>query len=171
MWRCEDRGCDGHWVAHGLTDPSAPPLCPDRHTHGRRASDFAVYAGFTWGEASEAEDRFLCSIPVYYSTPVPELVQLSTLPRERWLGLPVFHPFAQAETAEGEVTCDWHRYDVGVVVEIEPDPVWFEEHGEWRVHFQGGCGDGGWVLHYSPTNLWVPRVLADRLRASSESPP
>lgn len=163
VWVCENRDCEGFWATLDHTDPSSPPLCPEHDCHERGASDHAVYAGFTWGEAAKAQNKFSCDIPVYYATPVPELVQLSTLPRELWLGLPVFHPFSQAETPEGDPVCSWHTYDVGVVVAVEPDPDWFEEHGEWRVHFQGAVGDGGWTLHYGPSNLWVPKVLAQRL--------
>ena len=142
---------EGYWVEHDRLDPDDPPKDPGGL--GRTVA----YAGFTWGEAIDAENKFLCDIRIHHAYPVPAVVQLSTLPREVWVGIPVFHPCEQ-RGAE----CNWHCYDVGVVVEVEPDPD-FAEYGEWRVTFQGACGNGGWTLHYSPKNLWVPKALADRL--------
>lgn len=151
VWRCGNCESDG-WATD---EPS--PTCPECGHPAERA-------GFTWGEAKEAEERFLCAIPVTYSIPVPELVQLSTLPRTRWEGLPVFHPTSQQE-GEGGVICDWRIYDVGVVVSVGRDP----DFGDWRCVFQGACGDQGWVLRYSATNLWVPKVLARQLEMATRS--
>lgn len=162
VWECDNDMCEGYWVDRERLDPADPPLCPEHDCHKLGADDHAKYAGFTWGEAMDAENKFLCDIPIHHSLPVPEVVQLSTLPQELWMGLPVFHPFGQ-KGREGEIECEWFSYDVGVVVEVVPDPH-FAQYGEWRVHFQGACGSGGWTLGYSPTNLWVPKVLADRLR-------
>ena len=136
----------GYWVDASHQDPEDPPSDPE--DLGQRV----VYAGFTWGEAVDAENKFLCAIRIHHSIPVPQVVLLSTLPQEMWMGLPVFHPMSQ----RGEVA-NWHAYDVGVVIDVYPDPD-FAEYGEWKVRFQGGVGSGGWTLAYSPTNLWVPKV-------------
>lgn len=154
MWECPEPDCEDFWVDSDRLDPGDPPLCPNRDCHPVGARDAVRYAGFTWGEAVDASNRFNCDVRVHYSQPVPELVQLSTIEGE-WIGLPVFHPSCQKG-----VSCDWHSYDVGVVVEVFPDPH-FE--GETRVRFQGACGDGGWTLQYSARNLWVPKRLADLL--------
>ncbi len=85
-------------------------------------------------------------------------VELAPLPRDTWIGLPVFHPFEQRGTI-----CSWHTYDVVVVTHVAMDADFGESLGSMRVGFRGACGDGGWSLTYSPENLWVPKVLADRL--------
>jgi hypothetical protein len=90
-----------------------------------------------------------------------ELVQLSTLPQERWKGLPVFHPFEQrgdeakwVEEVDHENELEEETlYDVGVVLRWEPDPD-FADLGGIRVHFLGSFGS---LLHYDATNLWVPK--------------
>ena len=96
------------------------------------------------------------------------LVQLSTLPQERWKGLPVFHPCEQGGDGKGGEYVKWVEedeprdmqslpqyralYDVGVVLRWEPDPD-FADLGGIRVHFIGSHGS---LLHYDATNLWVP---------------
>lgn len=92
-----------------------------------------------------------------------ELVQLSTLPQERWRGLPVFCPACQVGDTPYWTTQDdpfrdpededGARYDVGVVLDWEPDPD-FADLGVIRVRFLGDCGS---TLRYSSTNLWVPK--------------
>ena len=86
--------------------------------------------------------------------PVPDLVSLTTIASDKWIGLPVFHPLSH----EGDRP-NWLLYDVGVIVEVNPDP---DFEGEVQCRFV--LGDGTATLHYRPAYLWVPRVLADRLR-------
>lgn len=96
-----------------------------------------------------------------------ELVQLSTIPEEEWIGLPVFHPCCQiGETiywrledvpfwADGDDTGT--MYDAGVVTKV------FERNQEYpdetRVFFIGSCGS---TLQYSVSNLWTPRRYAKK---------
>lgn len=95
-----------------------------------------------------------------------ELVQLSTIPQERWRGLPVFHPGCQQGdtpywTGADDPFQDRNEdeqgalYDVGVVLDWEPDPDFADQI---RVRF---LGDFGSTLRYSPENLWVPKKFAD----------
>ena len=91
-----------------------------------------------------------------------ELRQLSDLPRDVWVGLPVYHPQSQYGTE-----CNWATYDIGVVVKVEPDPD-FADDGVWRVTFHGSCGPRSWTLYYGADNLWVPRQLADRISACKD---
>jgi hypothetical protein len=89
---------------------------------------------------------------------------LSTIPEERWRGLPVFHPCGQvgdepqwlADEYTGPPIGD-PAYDVGVVDRWEPDPD-FADLGIIRVWF---IGDHGSVLHYASCNLWVPKRFAE----------
>ena len=91
------------------------------------------------------------------------LVQLSTLPQEQWRGLPVFHPGCQmgdtpywtgASDPDGDRDEDEQGplYDVGVVLDWEPDPD-FADLGVIRVRFLGSFGS---TLRYASSNLWVP---------------
>ena len=93
------------------------------------------------------------------------LVQLSTLPESEWRGRAVFHPREQRgteafwkATAEdwADALADGHdapdpdvAYDVGVVLDWEPDPD-FPEY--IRVRFMTGFGTS---LRYGSWNLWV----------------
>ena len=99
--------------------------------------------------------RLGCEVPVHTTEPIPEVVQLSTLPREFWEGMPVFHPLSQ----DGD-KASWHAYDVGVVVEVRPDA----DFPGFRCRFLHSIGGESGTLIYGPNNLWVPKVLADRFR-------
>jgi len=95
-----------------------------------------------------------------------ELVQLSTIPQNKWLGLPVFHPYCQIgktpywnrknNSYENEKHKHYNEgslYDVGVVFSWYPDPE-FADLGVIRVRF---IGDNGSTLCYSSDNLWTPK--------------
>ena len=172
VWECSDDDCDGIWAQE-----STPECCPecsflfyhmalvekDSEKQTRMLEKLPVpqKMGFTYQEAVDQNNQFWWAEitgRIHVPEPIPyELVPLSTLPREKWLGMPVFHPFGQM----GEIA-NWFRYDVGVVTEVFPDPD-FAEYGDWRCRFVlGGLGDQG-TLHYAPTNLWVPKPLAENL--------
>lgn len=101
-----------------------------------------------------------------------DLVQLSTLPQENWKGRAVFHPMEQqGDVPNWEMSGEdfaehlatfaedyryWQTradYDVGVVLDWEPDPH-FAEMGIIRVRF---VMDSGSTLRYASSNLWTPR--------------
>ena len=92
------------------------------------------------------------------------LVQLCTIPQERWRGLPVFHPMEQRGGKNGNTLVEWlsddpgdhgePAYDVGVVLDWEPDDLWPEII---RVRFLMSMGA---ILRYGSYNLWVPKELA-----------
>lgn len=86
---------------------------------------------------------------------VSQVVQLSTLPRELWVGLPVFHPQEQ----QGSLA-DWESFDVGVVIDVEPDADFPDEY---RCQFVAGFIGETSTLRYAPWNLWVPADLAARI--------
>ena len=103
------------------------------------------------------------------------LVQLSTLPREEWIGKVVYHPRAQADSTPywcdadlpDILRCSGHtdetiRYDVGVVNSFEPDPH-FHDLGYWRVAFSVPGGKYG-NLYYNQDNLWIEN---DKLEAAA----
>ena len=73
---------------------------------------------------------------------VSQVVQLSTLPRELWVGLPVFHPHAQ----QGSLP-DWESFDTGVIIEVKPDP---DFPGTDRCQFVAGFCGGTSSLGYGP---------------------
>lgn len=97
-----------------------------------------------------------------------QLIQLTEIPIEEWVGKTVFHPHEQRgnepiwfSEEEGELL-----YDVGEVVEY--DPKWFpegEENSEsfphrnevWFRCIDDFCPSikGTFMLHYEATNLWV----------------
>jgi hypothetical protein len=145
VWRCS-RCCDVQWVSE-----SEETSCP----HCLMAGETA---GYTYGEVVDACARFGCQVPIHRAQPVPEVIQLSTLPRELWEGMPVFHPLSQ----DGD-RASWLSYDVGIVVEVQPDP---DVEG-FRCRFVWAIGEKSGSLRYSADNLWVPKVLADRLAASA----
>jgi hypothetical protein len=108
----------------------------------------------------EATERFgFDDFPVHMPEPVLEVVQLSTLPRELWVGLPVLHPCGQSGA-----TPNWLVYDVGIVVEVFEDS---DLPGEFRCRFVHSMGQANGTLQYSPDNLWVPKTLADRLLSAA----
>ena len=86
--------------------------------------------------------------------PVPDLVQLSTLPPAAWVGLPVFHPCRGTRA-------NWLRYDVGVILAVNSDP---DFPTELQCRFVQSLDGHAHTLHYHPDNLWVLRVLAERIR-------
>ena len=145
VWKCPQRNiCGEQWATR-----MEGTICPFCHGGPGEAT------GFTCGEIAAAADRFGFhdKLPVHIPVPVPDLVQLSTLPRDVWEGLPVFHPCSQENT-----TCNWLHYDVGVILDVRPDP---DLPGQLQCRFVTSAG--GSPLRYGPTNLWVPRVLAERL--------
>lgn len=149
VWRCLDDLCEEVWA-----QAETPPFCP---ACGPLMKSSVEPAGFTVGEAREVGDRFGVDVPIFIPKPIPlELVQLSTLPEDTWVGMPVFHPCEQS--GEG---ANWHRYDVGIVIEVYPDPH-FEGMRQCRF-LHGVLGSGNGTLHYAPNWLWVPKVLADRV--------
>ena len=108
-------------------------------------------------------------------SPPFELIQLSLLPSETWKGRAVFHPMEQGlngplwemseeDFAENlreypEDDRDWQRrtdYDVGVVLDWEPDPTFADEV---RVQF---VMDSGCTLRYASSNLWTPKLWCDK---------
>ena len=142
VWRCARDGlCQEQWATW-----DDAPRC---HSCDRPAEP----AGFTWGEAESARERFLCEVPVHYPMPIPEVVQLSSLPQEIWVGLPVLHPLGDAGP-----DADWFYYDVGVVSEVIPDRDLPDSPDCRFIHSHHG------TLRYPAARLWVPKVLADRLR-------
>lgn len=97
-------------------------------------------------------------------SPPFELVQLTTIPQDQWRGLPVFIPQCQvgdtpywtgADDPFGDRDEDEQGalYDVGVVLDWEPDPD-FADLGVIRVRFLGSFGS---ILRYSAQTLWVPK--------------
>ena len=150
VWRCLDDLCEEVWSQEGT--PTHCPACGDI------MKSSVEPAGFTVGEALDVENRFGVDVPFYTPEPIPlELVQLSTLPESAWLGMPIFHPHEQSDAG-----ANWHRYDVGVVIEVYPDP---DFEGEKQCRFLlGDLGTGNCTLHYAPIFLWVPKVLVERLR-------
>ena len=146
VWQCQEYlTCGEQWAAVENSD------CPFCH------SGPGEETGYSYGDVLDAADRFgfAGQFPVHYAEPVPDLVQLSTLRREQWVGLPVFHPSRQDEER-----ATWLVYDVGVVIDVEHDP---DFEGEYRCRFVVSMGASTTTLVYSPDNLWVPKVLADRL--------
>jgi hypothetical protein len=147
VWRCiEAATCGAQWAA--WERDLEGPFC-----HCSKGEP----AGFTYGEVLEAAERlgFVEDVPVHLAEPVPELVQLVTLPRDVWIGLPVFHPSSQTN-----VEATWLVYDTGIIVSVEEDR---DFEGEFRCSFITSVGPHNTALRYGPNNLWVPKVLADRL--------
>jgi hypothetical protein len=145
IWRCpQNDGCGRQW---GSWDEDT--TCPFCHCgRGERT-------GFALGDVARAADEFGFGgdLPVHIAVPVPDLVQLSTLPPDTWIGLPVFHPCGQEGTH-----ANWLLYDVGVVLEVYSDSDFPDE---LQCRFVTSMGN--YTLHYRPSNLWVPRVLAERI--------
>ena len=101
------------------------------------------------------------------SQPPLELVQLSDVREQLWAGIPVFHPHYQVGNtprwlSDSDEDFGDAAYDVGVVFEWGPDPD-FADIGIVRVAF---VGDGGSVLRYASTNLWVPKTLCERIQGA-----
>lgn len=95
------------------------------------------------------------------------LVQLSTFPRETWIGRAVLHPASQVGTSpywreedcpyydpEGGDTPGW-GYDVGIVTGWEANN-WREEPDNPAAHEVTFLTGMGGSLHYGAYNLWVP---------------
>lgn len=142
VWICCDTDCQEQWASR--TAVSECPFCG----LGRGRA-----AGFTLQEVHAAAEKygFLGDLPPQLEGPTFELVNLSSIPRSRWVGLPVFHPLI-----------NWLRYDVGVVVEVFPDP---DIQGEYRCRFVGSNLQGASTLHYAAAHLWVPAPLARHLQS------
>ena len=148
VWKCSESDvCGEQWA---WWDNQS--LCPFCHL-GR-----GEQTGFRCGEVADAAERFgFDDFPVHIPEPVPEVVPLSTLPQETWVGLPVFHPCGQDGTV-----ANWLLYDVGIVVKVLPDA---DLPGEFRCRFVHSIGQANGTLQYGPDNLWVPKALAQRLQA------
>lgn len=148
VWRCQEECCGEQWATR-----EEGTICPFCHI-GPGAK-----AGFTCGELIKAKERygFRGELPVHIPVPVPDLIQLSQIPREHWVGLPVYHPCSQ-----GEEGCNWLLYDVGVVVGVRPysNP---NSPDKFECTFVTSEGDSAGTLEYKPSNLWVPSSVAKRL--------
>lgn len=152
VWRCPQTDiCGEQWVTwnEGTT-------CPFCH------SGLGERTGFTYGDLARAADEFgFCGdLPVLVPVPVPDLVLLSTLPQHKWIGLPVFHPCGQ----DG-ANANWLLYDVGVVLDVYPDP---DFPSDLQCQFVTSQIGRSATLHYRPSNLWVPRILAERLKFTGD---
>lgn len=103
------------------------------------------------------------------------LVPLSTVPEDEWIGLRVYHPMLQSDkpywhTAdypeqdrlfEEECMAEYGgehglAFDVGLVEEVfyQDIPGWNREDCK-RVFFRCMVEDVSYRLHYHPTNLWT----------------
>lgn len=165
VWECDedDDGLCGETWAQENT-PKFCPACSFIHFHNAKAQgknplDFVKppkYAGYTTDEAVEAENKFLCDIKFHRPEPIPfELVKLSTIPQDKWVGCPVFHPLGQM----GDLA-NWHRYEMGTVIEVYPDPDFIDL---LRCRFLMAEYEHQGTLAYGPDNLWVPKPLAEHL--------
>lgn len=102
---------------------------------------------------------------VILDKPPFNLVQLSTVPKDKWIGLAVFHPLSQvgnkASWNSNHLVCKFThggssteqvmplpQYDVGVIISFKYDDLARMQ----QVSFVGACGS---VLRYAETNLWV----------------
>jgi|GEM_PF-6355176 len=166
VWHCEETEWKCETWAAPLDDPPQDcPSCtgPVGRAVGMQSGAPIRYLGtLTEIRATEAAQGIeLYDSPVRIPKPPPfDLVPLTNVPRDMWLGLPVFKPTWQAGIG-ADAVCSWYGWDVGVIAEIYPDPN-FE--GETQVHFI----DAYQGLHYDPRWLWVPKGLADRLSRSIE---
>ena len=108
VWRCLSDVCGAQWASLG---PDS--TCPYCHL------DTILRTDFTCGDLAEAQDKFgfQGEFPVHIPEPIPAVVQLSTLRRDVWEGIPVLHPCSQA----GDVP-DWRLFDVGIVVRVDQEP-------------------------------------------------
>ncbi|VAX03051.1 hypothetical protein MNBD_GAMMA19-890 [hydrothermal vent metagenome] len=140
LWLCPDKTCNSKWLTdeEGLT-------CPYCHLATGIKSN-KKYSDVQNEIKKDDKNEYL--IPY----PVPELVPLTSLPMELWIGLPVYHPCGQ----EGNV-CNWLLYDIGILVEILPDKN-FED--EIECMFIVGSQSS---LIYSASNLWVSKKLVGHL--------
>jgi hypothetical protein len=141
VWKCSDLDCREQWASR--TEAAECPFCGC----GRGRA-----AGFTLQEVRAAAETygFLEDLPLHLAEPAFELVKLATIPRHKWIGLPVFHPLI-----------NWLRYDVGVVVEVYPDP---DIQGEYQCRFVCSSVGGISMLHYAASHLWIPASLAGHLQ-------
>lgn len=160
VWHCEETEWECETWAAPLSDP--PRVCPSctgpegEHIGMRPGAPIRYIARLDHVRLGEEELGIEpCDSPVRIPRPPPfELVRLTTLPQEMWLGLPVFYPMAQLGGDREPPVCNWYHYDVGVVAEILPGPP-------LEVRFI--VDDTGHGLHYAPHWLWVPKALAERL--------
>lgn len=108
--------------------------------------------------------------------PPDGLVQLSTLPRDTWVGRSIFHPMQQAGGVpywrpkgaprifhDEDVDPERYDYDVGVVVkfilseEFYKDGVNDDDH--YQVWFKEPSDKNEWDgLHYGADNCWTKDV-------------
>jgi len=144
VWRCSETDvCGEQWASARAAD-----TCPFCHL------GIGQSTGFTCDDVAEAATKYgFSDFPVHMPQPLPELVQLSSLPSDLWIGLPVLHPSGQVGK-----TANWLLYDVGIVTALESDP---DLAGEFRCRFITSSESS---LIYSPGNLWVPKILAQRLQ-------
>ena len=150
VWKCSEQRCGEQWAAKERFS------CPFCHC------GIGQQTGFTCGEVADIAEKFGFKeeFPIHIPGAIPDVVQLSILPPTTWVGLPVFHPCSQEETQEGTL-CNWLLYDVGVVINIFPDPDFPDE---FLCQFVYSVGSINGTLQYQPSNLWVPRALAERLK-------
>jgi len=111
--------------------------------------------------------------PTKLMAPPKDLINLTEIPREEWVGLTIYHPMSQlgmkpyfrcidepdtlrlpcdCEDSYCEVTgetCDSWTYDVGVIEKVE----WHKTLEEWDVLFKTDTC----VLRYFADNLWVEK--------------
>ena len=148
VWRCQEECCGEQWATW-----EEDAICPFCHIKP------GIKTGFTCRDLIEAEEKFGFQekLPVHIPIPVPELIQLSMIPSEMWVGLPVYHPCSQDVTG-----CNWLLYDVGVVVEVLADSN-PNSADKFQCRFVTSDGSFPGMLEYKPSNLWVPKSIAERL--------
>lgn len=155
VWACSEDGCDEVWA-----QKAHPQYCPEcsfilYHSaidRGKTPTVAKPKFVSSLEELRSFEEKYSLDVPVHVPEPIPlDLVQLSTLSRETWVGRPVFHPIAQMGQR-----ANWHRYEIGVVIAIEQDPDFPEEE---RCRFiTGTFHSQSTALAYRPDNLWTPSL-------------
>lgn len=142
VWRCIESYCQEQWATN-----QADAVCPFCH------ESVGIKTGFTYGEACEAAEKYgFEEILIHVPNLVPELVQLTEISKDLWIGLPVYHPLSQSG-----VECNWLTHDLGILTEFYHDP---DIKGVIRCRFVTSHIHS---LEYMATNLWVPKSLVDRL--------
>jgi hypothetical protein len=159
VWMCnedDDGLCGEIWAQEGT-----PEFCPEcsfifyhqAKIQGKEPKVKRPVGICPLEEVRSVERRFEVfglDIPVHIPTPIPlDLVQLSTLPREEWVGKPIFHPQGQM----GDLA-NWHRYEIGVVIAVEPDPH-FDDKVRCRFLMADFRSQSD-AIAYPPNNLWTP---------------
>jgi len=143
VWQCTSRDCDFKW-ATDLVEQQ----CPACHM------STVQLAGYNYAEVIEASEKHDYDKygDIHVPNPVPDLVALTEIDQEHWVGLPVFHPLVDS----------WIMYDVGIIIDVYQDPDFSDMQ---RCCFQtSDCS----TLVYPPDRLWIPEKLAICLRKGGE---